>query len=48
MLRAALSVAAADGEFQQEEQELIAAYADALEISSKQFKALIQEVFETA
>jgi tellurite resistance protein len=46
VLRAALAVAAADGEFQQEEQDLMAEYADAVGLSGKQYKALIQEVFD--
>ena len=46
VIRAALAVAAADGEFQEEEQILIGEYAEALGVGPKQYKALIGEVFE--
>ena len=48
VIRAALAVAAADGEFQQEEQELIFRYARALGIRRKQYAALVAEVFQVA
>jgi len=45
VLRAALAVAAADGDFQEEEQALVGQYATALGITDKQFRALVDEAF---
>lgn len=45
VIRGALAVAAADGEFQQEEQVALAQYADALGVSAKEYRGLVAEVF---
>ncbi|MBL4850423.1 MAG: TerB family tellurite resistance protein [Planctomycetes bacterium] len=46
VIRAALAVAAADGEFQQEEQDLMRTYARALGLGKRQYRSLIEEMFD--
>ena len=47
VLKAALAVAAADGQFQAEEQILVSSYADALNVRLEKFEKLLQEAFSS-